>query len=156
MSWIAARRPSVINISLVGPRNALVERAVALLLARGIKVVAAVGNDGPAAPPLYPASQAGVVAVTGVDGSNRALAEAGRPSHLDYAGPGADMAAALPGTGYARVRGTSFAAPFVTARLAMTGSTALLDSEAAKGRGRVGRGIVCVTCRTAPKQVGLK
>lgn len=156
MSWIAARRPSVINISLVGPRNALVDRAIALVLARGIKVVAAVGNDGPAAPPLYPASQPGVIAVTGVDASNRALAEAGRSAHLDYAGPGADMAAALPGRGYARVRGTSFAAPFVTARLAMTGSTARLDSEASRGRGRVGRGIICATCRVAPKQVGLR
>ena len=156
MSWIAARRPSVINISLVGPQNALVERAVSLLLARGIKVVAAVGNDGPAAPPLYPASQAGVIAVTGVDGANRALAEAGRSAHLDYAGPGADMAAALPGRGYTRVRGTSFAAPFVTARLATTGSIAQLDTEVAKGRGRVGRGIICVTCRIAPKQVGAR
>ena len=156
MSWIAARRPSVINISLVGPRNALVERAISLLLARGIKVVAAVGNDGPAAPPLHPASQQGVVAVTGVDGANRALAEAGRAAHLDYAGPGADMAAALPGRGYTRVRGTSFAAPFVTARLAMTGSTTGLDAEAAKGRGRVGRGIICAACRIAPKQVGAK
>ena len=156
MSWIAARRPSVINISLVGPRNALVERAVSLLLARGIKVVAAVGNDGPAAPPLYPASQPGVIAVTGVDATNRALAEAGRSAHLDYAGPGADMAAALPGRGYARVRGTSFAAPFVTARLAMTGSTARLDAEVARGRGRVGRGIVCGACRIAPKQVGAR
>ena len=156
MAWIAAKRPSVINISLVGPRNALVERAVSIVQARGIKVVAAVGNDGPAAPPLYPASQPGVIAVTGVDASNRALAEAGRSSHLDYAGPGADMAAALPGRGYTRVRGTSFAAPFVTARLAMTGSVARLDSETAKGRGRVGRGIVCATCRIIPKLVGAK
>ena len=156
LSWLAAKRPSVINISLVGPRNALVERAVGIVQARGIKVVAAVGNDGPAAPPLYPASQPGVIAVTGVDASNRALAEAGRSAHLDYAGPGADMAAALPGGGYARVRGTSFAAPFVTARLALAGSTARLDGEAAKGRGRVGRGIVCASCRILPKLVGAK
>ena len=156
MSWIAARRPAVINISLVGPRNALVERAINLLQARGIKIVAAVGNDGPAAPPLFPASHAGVIAVTGVDATNRALAEAGRSAHLDYAGPGADMVAALPGKGYARVRGTSFAAPFVTARLAMTGSTARLDAEVSKGRGRIGRGIVCATCRIAPKLVGAK
>ena len=94
--------------------------------------------------------------MTGVDGANRALAEAGRAAHLDYAGPGADMAAALPGKGYTRVRGTSFAAPFVTARLAMTGSTARLDAEAAKGRGRIGRGIICAACRIAPKQVGAK
>lgn len=157
MSWIAAQRPSVINVSLVGPRNRLVERAVAAVQARGIKVVAAVGNDGPAAPPLYPASQPGVIAVTGVDATNRALAEAGKALHLDYSAPGADMAAALPGKGYANVRGTSFAAPFVSARLAMTGSTARLDSEASKkGYGRIGRGIICGTCRVPPKKVGAK
>ena len=157
MSWIAANRPSVINVSLVGPRNRVVERAVSGVQARGIKVVAAAGNDGPAAPPLYPASQPGVIAVTGVDATNRALAEAGKPLHLDYSAPGADMAAALPGNGYANVRGTSFAAPFVSARLALTGSTARLDAEASrKGFGRIGRGIVCGTCRVAPKKVGAK
>jgi hypothetical protein len=157
MSWIAARKPNVINVSLVGPRNQLVERAVSAVQARGIKVVAAVGNDGPAAPPLYPASQAGVIAVTGVDASNRALAEAGRSSHLDYAGPGADMAAALPGQGYANVRGTSFAAPLVSARLALAGSTQQLDAEALKkGFGKIGRGIVCATCRVSPKLVKAK
>lgn len=156
MSWLAANRANVINISLVGPRNRLVERVVAAVQARGIKVVAAVGNDGPAAPPLYPASQPGVIAVTGVDAKNRAIAEAGRSAHLDYAGPGADMAAALPGSGYATVRGTSFAAPFVAARLALTGSTARLDAEVAKGKGRVGRGVVCASCRVAPKSVKAK
>jgi len=157
LSWIASHRPSAINISLVGPRNRVVERGIAAVQARGIKVVAAVGNDGPAAPPLYPASQPGVIAVTGVDATNRALAEAGRSAHLDYAAPGADMAAALPGKGYAKVRGTSFAAPFITSRLALRGSTALLDAEASrKGHGRIGRGIVCGACRVAPKQVGAK
>ena len=157
MSWIAANRPSVINVSLVGPRNRVVERAVSAVQARGIKIVAAVGNDGPAAPPLYPASQPGVVAVTGVDARNRALAEAGRGPHLDYAAPGADMAAALPGNGYANVRGTSFAAPLVSARLAQAGSTQRLDSEASKkGFGRIGRGIVCGPCRVNPRIVKAK
>ena len=88
-------------------------------LVGSIGIVAAVGNDGPAAPPQYPASYPGVVAVTGVDARGRALPEAGKASHLDFAAPGADMAAALPGQGYAKVRGTSFAAPFATARLAI-------------------------------------
>jgi hypothetical protein len=157
MSWIASKQPSVINVSLVGPRNRIVEHAVAAVQGRGIKVVAAVGNDGPAAPPQFPASQAGVIAVTGVDASNRALAEAGRPLHLDYSAPGADMAAALPGKGYVSVRGTSFAAPFVSARLAIAGSTARLDAEASrKGRGRIGRGIVCGPCRVPLKKVAAK
>lgn len=156
MSWIAAKRPAVINVSLVGPHNKLIERGVRALQARGIRLVAAVGNDGPAAPPLYPASHPGVIAVTGADAGNRALPEAGRSAHLDYAGPGADMAAALPGRDYAKVRGTSFAAPFVASRLALTGSTARLDAEAVKGRGKVGRGVVCSSCRVAPKAVGAK
>ena len=67
------------------------------------------------------------------------------------------MAAALPGSGYANVRGTSFAAPLVSARLALTGSTVRLDAEASKkGFGQIGRGIVCGTCRVAPKLVKAK
>jgi subtilisin family serine protease len=97
-----------------------------------------------------------VVAVTGVDSNNRALREAGRSTHLDFAAPGADLAAALPGKGYTAVRGTSFAAPFVAARLAATGSTAALAGEAIPGKGKVGRGIVCGTCEISPKSVGLK
>ena len=82
--------------------------------------------------------------------------EAGRATHLDFAAPGADLAAALPGKGYTEVRGTSFAAPFVAARIAATGSAARLVSEAEPGKGKVGRGIVCGSCDIPPKVVGLK
>ena len=99
LSWAASKNPAVINISLVGPNNARSPRAIAALRARGIQIVAAVGNDGPAAPPQYPASYPGVVSVTGVDAQGRALPEAGRAAHLDFAAPGADMIAALPGQG---------------------------------------------------------
>ena len=79
--------------------------------------------------------------------------EAGKATHLDFAAPGADMAAALPGQGYARVRGTSFAAPLAAARLALAGSPQRLAAEARPGKGRVGRGIVCGDCRTEPRTV---
>ncbi len=156
LAWLAAKRPQVINVSLVGPANRIVARAIQRVQARGVNIVAAVGNDGPAAPPQYPASYAGVIAVTGVDGRGRALPEAGKAKHLDFAAPGADMAAALPGNGYARVRGTSFAAPLAAARLLMTGSASALAREARPGRGRVGRGIVCGDCPVAPRKVGAK
>jgi len=156
LAWAASKKPAVINISLVGPANRTLARAVTALRARGIPLVAAVGNDGPAAPPQFPASYDGVIAVTGVDGSDRALLEAGRAKHLDFAAPGADLVAALPGKGYTPVRGTSFAAPFVAARLAATGSAGLLAAEALPGKGKVGRGIVCRNCRVAPKMVGVK
>jgi len=153
LAWAASKRPSVINISLVGPDNRALARAVGALRARGIGVTAAVGNDGPAAPPQYPASYPGVIAVTGVDANGRALPEAGKPVHLDFAAPGADMAAALPGQGFTRVRGTSFAAPLAAARLALSGSYERLAAEARPGKGRVGRGIVCGDCRIDPKSL---
>src|SRR5436190_7805481 len=70
LAWAASKHPSVINISLVGPDNRALARAIAALEARGIPLVAAVGNDGPAAPPQFPASYSGVVAVTGVDSAD--------------------------------------------------------------------------------------
>ena len=151
LGWAASKRPRIVNISLVGPANHAIERAIASLRSRGIAVVAAVGNDGPSAPPQYPASYDGVISVTGVDAKGRALMEAGKAKHLDFAGPGADLAAAVPGIGYAQVRGTSFAAPFVTARFAATGSIQRLAAEARPGKGKVGRGVVCGTCRIDPK-----
>jgi subtilisin family serine protease len=118
LAWMARENVGVINISLVGPRNALLERAVNSLVARGFLIVAAVGNDGPSAPPLYPASYAGVVGVTAVDGEHRVLVEACRGEQVDFAARGADMKAAIHAPDvYGAVRGTSFAAPMVAALL---------------------------------------
>jgi hypothetical protein len=158
LDWLTSRRVKVINMSLVGPPNAVLERAVGAAQARGILVVAAVGNDGPAAPRPYPASYPGVIAVTGVDAQDRALPEAGRAEHLDFAAPGANMAAALPGRGFGDVRGTSFAAPLVTARLSLVEAAgpeavAAVAGEAVPGKGAVGRGVVCHTCRIDPRAV---
>lgn len=155
LGWLAASGAEVVNISLVGPPNRLLARAVEVSQMRGLTVVAAVGNDGPAAPAMYPASYPGVIAVTGVDARDKALVEAGRAGHLDFAAPGADMVAALPGEGYAKVRGTSFAAPLVAARFAAAGGSSdaretTVSAEAVPGRGKVGRGIVCKPCRNAP------
>jgi subtilisin family serine protease len=84
---------------------------------RGHILVAAVGNDGPAAPPLYPAAYAGVIGVTAVDGGDRVLLEAGRGPHVAFAAPGADIFAATLSNTFTKVRGTSFAAPIVAGLL---------------------------------------
>jgi subtilisin family serine protease len=119
LAWLARERVAVINVSLVGPRNALLERVVSALVTRGFVIVAAVGNDGPAAPPLYPASYNGVIGVTGVDKHHRVLFEAGRGKQVFFAAAGADVQAATKAPdGRAPVRGTSFAAPVVASLLA--------------------------------------
>lgn len=159
LAWLSSEHVPVTVISLVGPFNPLLARVVQAVQGRGMIVVAAVGNDGPAAPPSYPASYPGVVAVTGVDARGRALIEAGRALHLDYAAPGADMLAADARGRAAAVRGTSFAAPLAAARImrfASEGTTAALraaDREARKAgpASRYGRGILCEDCRTPTK-----
>ncbi len=162
--WLANQKVRVVNISLVGPPNAALGAGVAALNARGVLIVAAVGNDGPASPPSYPASYPGVVAVTGVDAHGRVLIEAGRAAHLDFAAPGADMAAASLHSGYVAVRGTSFAAPLVAGKLAdlaakpsMSAALAVdaLAAEARGGRG-YGRGLVAMDLRTPPSAVDAK
>jgi subtilisin family serine protease len=118
LAWMLEQRVPVVNVSLVGPPNALLERVVALVIARGQTIVAAVGNDGPAAAPLYPAAYRDVIAVTAVDRNRKVLLEAGRGRFVDFAAPGADFSAAAPPDGVASVRGTSFAAPIVAGLLA--------------------------------------
>ncbi|WP_245863777.1 S8 family serine peptidase [Caulobacter mirabilis] len=163
LNWLAGGRVEVVNISLVGPANGALHAAVRGLTQRGVVVVAAVGNDGPAAPPLYPASWPEVVAVTAVDGKDRVLLEAGRAAHLDFAAPGADMVAAVPGGGFAPVRGTSFASPIVAGLLAERMASGLDGRgavEALAGQARdlgsrgadktFGRGLVGTAHRTPP------
>lgn len=156
LGWLASSGCKVVTISLVGPRNPLVERAISAARKRGIIVVAAVGNDGPAAPPTYPASYDGVLAITGTDRKGRALIEAGRALHLDYAAPGAGVYALDAGGRGKLWRGTSFATPLAAARVAAAISSgkswrATLDAEARdlgpKGADKVfGRGLLCGGC----------
>jgi subtilisin family serine protease len=122
-SWLAKQRVAVINVSLVGPDNAALAGIVRALASRGYLLVAAVGNDGPAAPPLYPASYPRVVGVTAVDAHRRVLIEAARGKQVMFAAPGADVVAADGAGKYSAVRGTSFAAPIVAGLLAQTLST---------------------------------
>jgi hypothetical protein len=156
LDWMQGQRVPIVSISLTGPSNPLLARAVAACVAKGMVITAAVGNDGPGAPPVFPASYPSVLAVTGVDGRNRALIEAGRATHLDHAAPGADMKAMDARGRWVPVRGTSYAAPLVAARAAAMKDAgrpmAALDGEArdlgAKGADPTyGRGLLCGDCR---------
>jgi subtilisin family serine protease len=118
LEWLADQRVPVINVSLVGPPNALLQQVIARMVARGFLIVAAVGNDGPAAPPLYPAAYTGVVGVTAVDARRRVIFEAERGPQVMFAAPGADIPAATLPDDFRKVRGTSFAAPLVAGLLA--------------------------------------
>ncbi len=115
---LAAASVRVVNMSIVGPDNAVLAATVRAVQARDILIVAAAGNDGPHAGPLYPAAYPGVVAVSAVDARQRVLPEASGGQHVSFAAPGADLRAAAPQGKYQQVRGTSFAAPLVAGLLA--------------------------------------
>ena len=112
LAWMAREHVAVINISLVGPDNPVLARAVQAMIARGHVLVSAVGNDGPAAPPLYPAAYPDVIGVSGVDAHDRVLPEAGSGEQVDFCASG------VVGSGRNALRGTSFAAPIVARKAA--------------------------------------
>lgn len=115
LDLLAGRQVPVVNLSLAGPANVLVERIGSLMHARGAVLVAAAGNDGPGAEPRYPAAYPWAVAVTAIDRDGKVYARANQGTHLAFAAPGVRIQfpdkAMRPGPPRS---GTSYAAPLVT------------------------------------------
>ncbi|MBL4837338.1 MAG: S8 family serine peptidase [Kordiimonadaceae bacterium] len=127
LDWMAGQNVGVINISLAGPPNDLLQFAVSRLIKKGHILVAAVGNQGSDGPPLYPASYPGVIGVTAVDKSLRIYDQAFQGDAVDFAALGVKIKAASY-TGKKKYSGTSFAAPIVASRLALHHRDASLKS----------------------------
>jgi hypothetical protein len=123
VDWLAGEGVRLVNVSLAGPYNKILDRGLAAAAGRGMVVVAAAGNDGQAAPPRYPAAFDFAIAVTAVDAALEPYTRAARGEHIDVAAPGVDVF--VPGGGY--MTGTSIAAPFVTATIAADPAAVGLD-----------------------------
>ncbi|MDN7124775.1 S8 family serine peptidase [Pseudidiomarina sp. 1APP75-32.1] len=128
LDWLVAEGVRVINMSLTGPDNAILRVALQRAHASGTIIVAAAGNAGPAAPPLYPAAYDKVIAVTAVDVQQRVYPWANRGRHIEYAALGVDVTTVRGGGGLTAESGTSMAAPVVSALL----SCVLADSAEAR------------------------
>jgi len=114
LDWLMSSGVDTVNISLAGPPNRLLEAALARARESGVMILAAAGNGGPAADPMYPAAYDSVVAVTAVDASGKVFRLANRGAYLDLAAPGVSLLHARAGGGYSASSGTSFAVPFAT------------------------------------------
>ncbi|MEM6774743.1 MAG: S8 family serine peptidase, partial [Pseudomonadota bacterium] len=112
LDWLLSSQVDVVNISLAGPPNRLLEKALARASEQQVVVMAAAGNGGPVARPMYPAAYESVVAVTAVDSAQQVFRLANRGDYLALAAPGVDLRHARAGGGYATSSGTSFAVPF--------------------------------------------
>ncbi|MDZ7842869.1 MAG: S8 family serine peptidase [Gammaproteobacteria bacterium] len=120
VNWLLEEGVEIINMSLAGPANRVLERAIEAASSSEVVIVAAAGNGD--RNPVFPAAYPGVVAVTAVDAHRRIYAQANRGDYIDFAAPGVDLFLAAPGNRSKYYTGTSFAAPFVTAALAVTKS----------------------------------
>ncbi len=130
ISWMKENNVSVINMSLTGPSNRVLKRAIEAAIHRNTIITAAVGNDGPNAPPLYPAAYEDVIGVTAISQKHKIYRLAGRGRHVDFSAPGVNLRHAVKSKAYGVSSGTSMAVPFVTAVIISKSTESQIFSDA--------------------------
>ena len=117
LNWLLTENINVINMSLAGPDNQILAKVISKTISTGKIIVAAAGNEGPAAPPMFPAAYPGVIAVTAVDRNQKVYRWANRGKQISFAALGVSVPTARSTGGVGRESGTSMAAPVVSAFL---------------------------------------
>jgi hypothetical protein len=123
-----SERAQIVNVSLVGPANRALERAVRRLDTLGVAVVAATGNRANGLP-AFPAAYPWVIGVAATDRKQQ-LAPTG--SVVDLTAPGVEIVSTAAGGGYAFASGSSLAAAHVSGALAVL--TALSGGDVGRAR----------------------
>jgi subtilisin family serine protease len=119
VDWAVRNGARVLNMSFIGSHDPALQQILSAANGKGVTVVAAAGNGGPTAGPVYPAAYPDVIAVTAVDERDQLYQYANRGSYIALAAPGVDILAPVERGGYAYVSGTSFAAAYVSAIAAL-------------------------------------
>jgi subtilisin family serine protease len=114
-----ARGARLFNMSFAGDRQQAVIEMIDAAYAQGAVFVAAAGNEGPTAPPAYPAAHDKVIAITATDQTDAIYDQANRGGYVLAAAPGVDILAPVTGQGFDYLSGTSFAAAHVTGVIAL-------------------------------------
>jgi len=114
LDWAAAQGARVVNMSFAGPSDPRLRDALAKAKQKGMVLIAAAGNAGPSSPPLYPAADPNVIAVTATDPDDKLFPGANRGNHIAVAAPGVDILAPAPDGTYQFTTGTSVAAAEVS------------------------------------------
>ena len=101
-------------MSFAGPYDPLLSHALKKAHDKGILLVAAAGNAGPQSPPLYPAADENVIAVTAVDENDKLLPQANQGPHVALAAPGVNSSSPHQRGAYGFTTGTSVATAHVS------------------------------------------
>ena len=110
VDWSASKGARIVNMSFAGPADPALRTMLAKASARGIVLIAAVGNAGPRSPPLYPAADPLVIGITATDADDKVLPQANRGPQVAVSAPGVDVLVPAPDGGYQITSGTSVAA----------------------------------------------
>jgi hypothetical protein len=124
IDWAIQKGARIINMSFAGPDDPILQLALQKAHDKGVILIAAAGNQGPNSPPLYPAADPNVIAVTATDNNDKLLPEANQGSYIALAAPGVDILEPAPNAGYQLTSGTSVAAAHVSGVAAL-----LLDRD---------------------------
>ncbi|HEY7231553.1 MAG TPA: S8 family serine peptidase [Pseudolabrys sp.] len=119
LDWAAAQGARVINMSFAGPDDPAIHRSLEAARKRGIVLVAAAGNAGAKSPPLYPAADPNVIAVSATDADDKLFEQSNRGRYITVVAPGAQILVAIPDNGYEMSSGTSYSAAEVTGIVAL-------------------------------------
>jgi subtilisin family serine protease len=114
LDWSVAHGARIINMSFAGPADPLIHRGLVAAHKKGVVLIAAAGNAGPKSPPLYPAAEPEVIAVTATDSSDKLFDGANRGRQVAIAAPGVDILIAVPNGGYEISTGTSYSSAEVS------------------------------------------
>ncbi|MEY9183419.1 subtilisin family serine protease [Bradyrhizobium sp. USDA 326] len=114
LNYAAEHGAQIVNMSFAGPKDAIIERAIAATAARGLVLIAAAGNAGAKSPPLYPAANPNVIAVSATDQQDRLFSASNRGNYIAVAAPGVDIFLPAPAGKYQMTSGTSFSAAYVS------------------------------------------
>jgi hypothetical protein len=136
INWVVANHPGgpgIINLSVGGPANSAVDRAVEDAAARGLLVVAAAGNDGGDACAVSPARAASALTSGATTRNDVRASYSNTGGCVDLFAPGSSITSAWPGGSAATLSGTSMAAPHV-AGIAARIYQAEMTSSASKVR----------------------
>jgi hypothetical protein len=119
VDWSVRQGARIINMSFAGPKDPSLERALKAAYDKGIVLIAAAGNAGPKSPPLYPAADPNVIAVTATDADDKLFTGANRGKYISVAAPGVDILVPAPEGDYQITTGTSVAAAEVSGIVAL-------------------------------------
>jgi subtilisin family serine protease len=119
LDWAVENGARIINMSFAGPADPRMRDALGRASKKGVVLIAAAGNAGANSPPLYPAADSSVIAVTATDVEDALYTGANRGSHIAVAAPGVEVLVPAPGGGYQFTTGTSVAAAHVSGVVAL-------------------------------------